>query len=76
MFTPPQVASFTRSKKDPAMKHAKPYLLGVALVLLSLAGCGEKSGTKTETTVTTPGGSTTTTVEKEVKTTGENPPSK
>jgi hypothetical protein len=56
------------------MKRVKLLVLGLSLVLTSFIGCAEKSGTKSETTVTTPGGSTTTTVEKETERTGENPP--
>ena len=39
-----------------------------------LVGCGETSETKTQETVTAPGGTTTTTETKEIKSTGENPP--
>ena len=53
------------------------YLASV-LVLggLSLAalGCSEKSSATKETEVSTPGGTTTTTVTKEVEKTGDNPP--
>ncbi|HZZ27235.1 MAG TPA: hypothetical protein VFE46_04440 [Pirellulales bacterium] len=37
--------------------------------------CGDKSSTKTEIEITTPGGKTTITAKKDVKPTGENPPS-
>jgi len=39
-----------------------------------LAGCGEEAKVKTQETVTSPGGTTTTTDTKEIKSTGENPP--
>lgn len=55
------------------MIHRMIMLVAVC-VTFAFVGCAEKSGSKTETKVTTPGGSTTTRVEKEVKTTGENPP--
>jgi len=56
------------------MKRMLVSILSVAIVSLGLAGCAEKSTTKTETETSTPGGKTTVTTEKEVKKTGENPP--
>jgi len=47
-------------------------ILGV--LTLGMTGCSDKSSVKTETKVTTPGGTTTTTREVEVQKTGENPP--
>ena len=44
----------------------------LSLFSMSLIGFAEKSTTKTE--ITTPGGKTTITTEKDVKQTGENPP--
>ena len=45
------------------------------VVSISMIGCTEKkSSTKQEMKITTPGGTTTITTEKEVKKTGENPP--
>ena len=54
-------------------------MLASALVLgifstVGLIGCGEEASVKTETDVSTPGGTTTTTTEKKVETTGDNPP--
>lgn len=51
---------------------ASVSLLG--LLLGGLVGCGEKTEATKETTVSTPGGTTTTTESKEVEKTGENPP--
>ena len=39
-----------------------------------LMGCGEKSEVKTQESVSAPGGTTTTTDTKEIKSTGQNPP--
>jgi hypothetical protein len=39
-----------------------------------LVGCGEESKTGTKETITAPGGTTTTTSENKVKSTGSNPP--
>ena len=39
-----------------------------------LVGCGEESKTGTKETITTPGGTTTTTSENKVKSPGDNPP--
>jgi hypothetical protein len=44
------------------------------LSLFTVVGCGEKTSTTKETTVSTPGGTTTVTTEKEVEKTGDNPP--
>jgi hypothetical protein len=50
--------------------------LVVSLLSIGLAGCTEKTAsTKQETKITTPGGTTTITTEREVKKTGDNPPS-
>jgi hypothetical protein len=50
-------------------------ILGLlCLPAVGLVGCGEESKTKTQETVTTPGGQTTSTTENKVKSTGENPP--
>jgi hypothetical protein len=40
-----------------------------------LVGCGQESKTGRTETVTTPGGTTTTSTETKVKSTGDNPPS-
>jgi hypothetical protein len=45
-----------------------------SLFSLGVVGCAEKASTTEETTLSTPGGTTTVKVEKEVTTTGENPP--
>ena len=47
-------------------------LLGFPAV--GLVGCGEESKTGRTETVTTPGGTTTTSTETKVKSTGDNPP--
>jgi len=46
-------------------------ILGLAM---PLAGCEKKAEVKTESTVTTPEGTTTTTDSQKVETSGENPP--
>jgi len=43
--------------------------------LTGLAGCSEESKVKEQTSVSTPGGTSTTTKEVKVETTGSNPPS-
>jgi hypothetical protein len=51
-------------------------LAGVMLLGLSggMVGCSDESGTKEETKVTTPGGTTKVTNELKVQKSGENPP--
>ncbi len=50
-------------------------ILGLFLFLaVGLVGCGEESKTGKTETITTPGGSTTTSTETKVKSTGDNPP--
>ena len=53
-----------------------PVLASVCFGLLILGGCSdtETSTSRQETTVDTPNGETTVTVEKEVEQSGENPP--
>lgn len=48
--------------------------LMLGILSLGLTGCAEKSTVKSETKITTPGGSTTVTKETEVRKTGDNPP--
>ncbi len=58
------------------MKHTTIALLIASLFSVGAIGCSEKkASTKQETMITTPGGTTTVTIEKEVKKTGKNPPS-
>ena len=57
------------------MKLFFASVLVLSMFSLGIVGCSEKSSTTEETKVSTPGGTTTVTVEKEVETTGENPPS-
>ena len=50
-----------------------------SLVSIGMAGCSEatnptKSSTKQETTISTPGGTTTITTERDIKKTGDKPP--
>ena len=54
------------------MKRLISSLLVASLFCIGTVGCAEKSATKSETTSTTPGGSTTVTTEREVKKTGDN----
>lgn len=56
------------------MKLSLFSLIVLAMLSLATAGCGEKTSTTKETSVTTPGGTTTVTTEKEVEKTGDNPP--
>ena len=58
------------------MKRMIAVTVFAGLVSMGLVGCSEttKSSTKQETTISTPGGKTTITTEKEVKQTGEKPP--
>jgi hypothetical protein len=56
------------------MKRIICAVLLLGLASLGMLGCAEKSSTKTETQITTPGGKTTITTEKEIKQSGENPP--
>lgn len=56
------------------MKQFIASVLVLSLFSAVMVGCAEKSSSTTETKVSTPGGTTTVTVEKEVKQTGDNPP--
>jgi hypothetical protein len=56
------------------MKRILASILGLGVISLGLVGCGDTASTKTETKMSTPGGTTTVTTEKEVKKTGDNPP--
>lgn len=56
------------------MKKFLASALILALGSMGPLGCAEKTETKTQSKVSTPGGTTTVTTEKEVKKTGDNPP--
>jgi len=56
------------------MKRLIAAILIVGLMPIGLVGCSKTASTKQETKITTPGGTTTITTEKEVKQTGDNPP--
>jgi hypothetical protein len=56
------------------MKRMIAAIVFVGLVSIGLVGCSKTASTKQETKITTPGGTTTVTTEKEVKQTGDNPP--
>jgi hypothetical protein len=60
--------------KGPNMKRIFAPMMMLGLLLVGAVGCAEKTSTIEETKVSTPGGTTTVTVEKEVTKTGENPP--
>jgi len=49
-------------------------ILASVFTAFCLAGCGDESSTKVKETTTDPGGKTTTTIDKSVKSTGDNPP--
>jgi hypothetical protein len=57
------------------MKLFFASVLALSMFSLGIVGCSDKSSTTKELKVSTPSGTTTVTVEKEVETTGENPPS-
>lgn len=58
------------------MKRLTATVVLLSLAAMNLVGCSDatKSSAKQETTITGPGGKTTITTEKEIKTTGEKPP--
>ena len=58
------------------MKRVFAVAVVGGLASISMVGCNEKSksSTKQETTIETPGGTTTITTEKETKKSGDNPP--
>ncbi len=59
------------------MKRALSSALILGLFLFSavgLVGCGDESKTERKETISTPGGTTTTTTQTKIKSTGENPP--
>jgi hypothetical protein len=59
------------------MKRTLSSALILGLLLspaVGLVGCSQESKTGTSETITTPGGSTTTSTETKVKSTGDNPP--
>jgi hypothetical protein len=57
------------------MKRIIATALIASVVSVGMFGCTEKTAsTKQETKITTPGGTTTISVEKEVKKSGDNPP--
>jgi hypothetical protein len=53
---------------------SSPILGLLLLPAVGLVGCGAESTTARTETVSTPGGTTTTSTETKVKSTGENPP--
>lgn len=56
------------------MKRMIAALVVAGVASAGLVGCNETASAKKETTITTPGGSTTITTEQKIKTTGDNPP--
>jgi hypothetical protein len=57
------------------MKRVIAATVITSLLSIGMVGCTEKTAsTKQETKITTPGGTTTITTEKEVKKSGDNPP--
>lgn len=55
------------------MKRIIASALIVSFMSIGLVGCDDKTSSKQETTIETPGGTTTITTEKEVKKSGDNP---
>ncbi len=56
------------------MRRYLASLLLLCMFVLVTIGCAEKTSTTKETTVSTPGGTTTVTTKKDVEKTGDNPP--
>jgi hypothetical protein len=56
------------------MKQFLASVFVLSVFSLGIVGCAEKATVTKETKVTTPGGTTTFTEEKQVKQTGDNPP--
>jgi hypothetical protein len=56
------------------MKRNLLALVVTVVISISSLGCAEKSTTSRETTVKTPGGTTTTTETQKIEKSGENPP--
>ena len=56
------------------MKRIITFCMLLSLATVFSVGCDKKAEVKKESTVTTPGGSTTVTDSEKVKTSGDNPP--
>ena len=56
------------------MKFTIAVLITLSFLSAGLSGCAEKEKSKSERTISTPGGKTTITHETEVKKSGNNPP--
>jgi hypothetical protein len=56
------------------MKQFIAAVVVLSLFLLGMVGCADKATVTKETKISTPGGTTTVTVEEEIKKSGENPP--
>jgi hypothetical protein len=56
------------------MKQFLASVLALGVFSLGIVGCADKATMTKETKVSTPGGTTTVTEEKQVKQTGDNPP--
>jgi hypothetical protein len=65
---------FCRRFLEKGQKMRRTITAILMVVALGLIGCSKTASTKQETKITTPGGTTTITTEKEVKQTGDNPP--
>ncbi len=64
-------------KKGKLMKRtlSSALILGLlSFLVVGLVGCGEETKTGRTETIATPGGTTTTSTETKVKSTGDNPP--
>ena len=56
------------------MKRFMASILGLGVISQGIVGCADTAANKAETKMSTPGGTTKVTIEKEVKKTGDNPP--
>jgi hypothetical protein len=68
------VAALAGSVGFMAVKLFFASVLVLSMFSLGTLGCTEKSSTTKEVKVSTPGGTTTVTIDKEVEKTGDNPP--
>jgi len=68
------IRSFRREKLMRRILSSGLILGLLVFPVAGLVGCGQESKTVTKETIATPGGTTTTSTETKVKSTGDNPP--